>query len=66
MAYQRLKAYGEEEGLMERSVVIRNGALSGTSAWANTFLSRDHHAHGQGKEMIRGLQKDQRVPDETE
>lgn len=65
-AYQRLKAYGEEESLMERPVVIRNGALRGTSAWANTFLSRDHHAHGQGKEMSQGFRKDQKVSDETE
>jgi methylenetetrahydrofolate reductase (NADPH) len=43
-AYDRLKAYGEEEKLLERPVVFRNGALKGTSAWANTFLERDHHA----------------------
>jgi methylenetetrahydrofolate reductase (NADPH) len=44
LAYERLKAYGEEESLLERPVVFRNGALRGTSAWANTFLERDHHA----------------------
>jgi methylenetetrahydrofolate reductase (NADPH) len=43
-AYERLKAYGEEEGLVEGPVVIKNNALRGTSAWANTFLGKDHNA----------------------
>ena len=43
-AYERLKAYGEEEGLVKGPVVIKNNALRGTSAWANTFLGRDHNA----------------------
>ena len=43
-AYERLKAYGEEEGLVQGPVVIKNNALRGTSAWANTFLGRDHNA----------------------
>ena len=42
-AYDRLKAYGEEEQMLDRPVVFKNGALQGTSAWANTFLERDHH-----------------------
>jgi methylenetetrahydrofolate reductase (NADPH) len=41
-AYDRLKAYGEEESMLEGPVVYRNGALKGTSAWANAFLGRDH------------------------
>ena len=54
LAYERLKAYGEEEGMLERSVVFRNGALRGTSAWANTFLGRDHHAASEdGREASR-------------
>ncbi len=44
LAYDRLKAYGEEEEMLDRPVVIRNGALRDTSAWANAFLERDHHA----------------------
>ncbi len=44
-AYERLKAYGEEEDLVKGPVVIKNNALRGTSAWANTFLGRDHNAH---------------------
>jgi methylenetetrahydrofolate reductase (NADPH) len=43
-AYERLKAYGEEEDLVTGPVVIKNNALRGTSAWANTFLGRDHNA----------------------
>ncbi|MGH2860574.1 MAG: methylenetetrahydrofolate reductase C-terminal domain-containing protein [Solirubrobacteraceae bacterium] len=44
-AYERLKAYGEEEDLVKGPVVIKNNALRGASAWANTFLGRDHNAH---------------------
>ncbi len=43
-AYERLKAYGEEETLLVRPVVFRDNALAGTSAWANAFLGRDHTA----------------------
>jgi methylenetetrahydrofolate reductase (NADPH) len=44
LAYERLKAYGEEEEMLERPVAFKDGTLKGTSAWANTFLERDHHA----------------------
>lgn len=54
LAYDRLKAYGEEEAMLERPVVFRNGALRGTSAWANAFLGRDHHAaSGEAREDSR-------------
>lgn len=43
-AYDRLKPYGEEERMLDGPAVIKNAALQGTSAWANTFLARDHHA----------------------
>ncbi len=43
-AYERLKAYGEEEQMLDNPVVVKDNALAGTSAWANTFLGRDHHA----------------------
>ena len=43
-AYDRLKAYGEEERMLDGPAVIKDGALQGTSAWTNTFLGRDHHA----------------------
>jgi methylenetetrahydrofolate reductase (NADPH) len=42
LAYDRLKAYGEEETMLDRPVVIKDGQLKGTSAWANTFLKKDH------------------------
>jgi methylenetetrahydrofolate reductase (NADPH) len=46
-AYERLKAYGEEESLLDGPVVIKDNALAGTSAWANTFLGRDHDARAE-------------------
>jgi hypothetical protein len=46
LAYDRLKAYGEEETMLDGPVVIKNNALKGTSAWGNTFLQRDHHGTG--------------------
>jgi methylenetetrahydrofolate reductase (NADPH) len=42
-AYERLKAYGEEESMLDGPVVVKDNRLAGTSAWANTFLGRDHH-----------------------
>jgi methylenetetrahydrofolate reductase (NADPH) len=46
-AYERLKAYGEEESMLDGPVVVKDNALAGTSAWANTFLGRDHQARGE-------------------
>jgi methylenetetrahydrofolate reductase (NADPH) len=43
-AYERLKAYGEEESMLDGPVVVKDNALQGTSAWANSFLGRDHHS----------------------
>jgi hypothetical protein len=43
-AYERLKAYGEEAEMLDGPVVVKDNALAGTSAWANTFLGRDHLA----------------------
>ena len=43
-AYERLKAYGEDEEMLDGPVVVKDNALAGTSAWANAFLGRDHHA----------------------
>jgi methylenetetrahydrofolate reductase (NADPH) len=42
-AYERLKAYGESDGMLEGPVVVKDNALDRTSAWANTFLGRDHN-----------------------
>ncbi len=47
-AYERLKAYGEERELVSGPVVIKDNALRGTSAWANTFLGRDHSSRQHG------------------
>ena len=43
-AYERLKPYGEELTMLERPPVIVDNGLRRTSAWANTFLERDHFA----------------------
>ena len=43
LAYDRLKAFGQEEEMLDRPVVFKDGSLKGTSAWSNTFLGRDHH-----------------------
>ena len=49
LAYDRLKAYDEEEQMLDGPVVFRDGALKGTSAWINTFLGRDHHGKIKNK-----------------
>lgn len=41
-AYDRLKPYGEELTMLERPPTVGDNALRHTSAWANTFLGRDH------------------------
>jgi len=46
-AYERLKAYGEEEAMLDGPAIIKDNALLRTSAWANTFLARDHHARSK-------------------
>ena len=53
-AYERLKAYGEEESMLEGPVVVKDNALAGTSAWANTFLGRDHLARQDADEREAG------------
>jgi hypothetical protein len=47
-AYERLKAYGEEESMLDGPVVVKDNALAGTSAWANAFLGRDHVGRESG------------------
>jgi methylenetetrahydrofolate reductase (NADPH) len=41
-AYDRLKPYGEELAMLSGPPVLQDNALRRTSAWANTFLGRDH------------------------
>jgi len=53
-AYERLKPYGEEDSMLQRPVVFNDNVLRGTSAWANTFLGRDHIARiGAEQENLR-------------
>ena len=42
--YDRLKYYGESQNMLEGEAIFADGNLDGTSAWANTFMHRDHHA----------------------
>ena len=42
-AYDRAKPYGEELAMLEREPVVVDHALARTSAWANTYLGRDHY-----------------------
>ena len=53
-AYDRLKPFGDEEKMLERPVVFRDGALKNTSAWSNTFLSRDHHGRQSADDSDAG------------
>ena len=46
-AYTRLKPYGEELTVLTRPPVLQDNALRRTSAWANTYLGRDHLARRQ-------------------
>jgi methylenetetrahydrofolate reductase (NADPH) len=41
-AYERLKPFGEETGMLERPIAVQDNGLRRTSAWANTYLERDH------------------------
>jgi len=53
-AYERLKPYGEEDTMLDGPVVFSNNFLRSTSAWANTFLGRDHIARpAAGKETVQ-------------
>ncbi len=47
-AYRRLKAYGEESTMLDRRPVMQDNSLRRTSAWANTFLGRDHFGGQKG------------------
>jgi len=44
VAYDRLRPYDEAMTMLDRSPVVGDNALRGSSAWANTFLGRDHYA----------------------
>lgn len=52
LAYDRLKAFGEEEQMLDGPAVLKDNGLRGTSAWANTFLGRDHHGKQAEEEEV--------------
>ncbi len=43
-AYERLKHDGQEQTLLDHAPVVQNQGLRRTSAWANSWLGRDHAA----------------------
>ena len=47
-AYERLKAYGEEESMLDGPAVVKDNALAGTSARANAFFGRGHVGRENG------------------
>lgn len=46
-AYDRLKAYGEQDGLLKETLPPRDWSLNETSSWINFYLGRDHVAKMQ-------------------
>ncbi|MCR4414314.1 MAG: methylenetetrahydrofolate reductase C-terminal domain-containing protein [Thermoguttaceae bacterium] len=40
--YERLKYYGESERMLDGPIVVYDARLKHSSAWANTYLDRDH------------------------
>jgi methylenetetrahydrofolate reductase (NADPH) len=59
-AYDRLKPYGEETSMLDRPPVLQDNALRRTSAWANTFLGRDHAGREDGAAAVVGRSGDGR------
>ena len=49
--YQRLKHYGESEGMFDGPIVVYEAQLKHTSAWANTYLDRDHFGREHAKQQ---------------
>jgi methylenetetrahydrofolate reductase (NADPH) len=48
-AYDRAKPYGEELALLDRDPVVVDHSLARTSAWANTYLARDHYGRAAAR-----------------
>ncbi len=56
--YDRLKYYGQSEQMFDGPIVIYDAKLKHTSAWANTYLDRDHFGRDQGQ--AAGLQAEKK------
>jgi methylenetetrahydrofolate reductase (NADPH) len=54
-AYDRAKPYGEELAMLDREPVLVDHALARTSAWANTYLGRDHYGRAAARAAAAGL-----------
>jgi methylenetetrahydrofolate reductase (NADPH) len=57
-AYDRLKPYGEELTTLDREPVLVDHALARTSAWANTFLGRDHYRRAAARDAAAAAPAD--------
>jgi methylenetetrahydrofolate reductase (NADPH) len=53
-AYDRLRAWGESDGMLDRPPVVTDNALRRTSAWGNAFLERDHLAKRAARGALAG------------
>jgi len=51
-AYERLKSDGQQNDLLTHAPVVQNQGLRGTSAWANSWLGRDHAAKNKASKNI--------------
>jgi hypothetical protein len=49
--YERLKHYGQSEAMFEGPPVLYDARLKHTSAWANTYLDRDHFSPQRTQEQ---------------
>jgi len=54
--YDRLKYYREEEQIAQGPTVVHDATLKHTSAWANTYLDRDHYAPAKQRETTHKTQ----------
>ena len=60
--YERLKYYGESEGMFDGPITFYDANLKHTSAWANTYLDRDHFGREQAKHQAEEKQADAEKP----
>jgi len=47
--YERLRHYHETDQMRKAPTAVYDASLRRTSAWANTYLDRDHHAPGKAQ-----------------
>ena len=61
--YERLKYYGQSERMLEGPIVFYDAQLKHTSAWANTYLDRDHFGREHRKQQSAAAErKEEGIP----